>query len=164
MFPSTLLASLSLVFLAAPYINADATTMLCLVNAARAENGKDPLGLDSRMVNAASKQSNYMQSIGEMTHTGKGGSDVGDRVKEAGLQWRSVAENVANNYTSEAEALKAWMNSPGHRANLLGPYTTFGFWSGWKVYGSNFWQRWSSGQECTLLQWSGPSVKQNDTC
>jgi len=129
MHPSTLLTALSLLFIVAPSIEAvDDTRMLCLVNQFRAQNGKKPLGLDSRMNNAASNQSNHMAKTRTMTHTGQNGSTAGQRVKNAGVNWRGVAENVAEGYESEEQVMNAWKTSPGHRANLLGEYDMFG-WS-----------------------------------
>jgi len=132
MQPFTLLATLALVLLAVPSTFAaqpadDLTKMLCLVNAERSKNGLKPLGMDSRLNNASKNQSTYMARKRRMSHSGEGGSSPGDRVKKFGVKWKSVAENVAEGYTSIEKTMKAWMDSPGHRRNILGKdYTMFG--------------------------------------
>jgi uncharacterized protein YkwD len=54
-----------------------------------------------------------------MTHTGTGRTTAGDRINAAGYGWTTWAENVAAGQTTPAEVMSAWMNSPGHRANIL---------------------------------------------
>jgi len=127
MHSSTLFTAISLLFFAASSVYADEQSMLALVNAARSKAGKGPLCLNGNLDNAASKQSQYQQKTGTMSHDGQGGSSPGDRVKEAGVNWQSVAENVAVGYQSEQALMEGWMQSPGHKANILGDYTMFGF-------------------------------------
>ena len=54
-------------------------------------------------------------------HTGSDGSSAGDRIDRVGYAWRSFAENAATGQYSPAEVVEGWMNSPGHRANILNP-------------------------------------------
>ena len=54
-----------------------------------------------------------------MSHDGSDGSDVGDRLDRVGYAWRTYGENVAWNQQTPAAVMDAWMNSPGHRANIL---------------------------------------------
>merc|ERR1719476_279344 len=54
-----------------------------------------------------------------MSHTGGDGSSPGIRVTEQGYTWGTVAENVAAGQTSVPQVMTAWMNSPGHRSNIL---------------------------------------------
>ena len=42
-----------------------------------------------------------------------------DRMNAAGYHWRGMTENLAQGYPSTASVMTAWMNSPGHRANLV---------------------------------------------
>ncbi|MBM0239775.1 CAP domain-containing protein [Micromonospora sp. ATA32] len=46
-------------------------------------------------------------------------ADAGDRAGPGGYAWRSYGENVAWNQKTPAAVMDAWMNSPGHRANIL---------------------------------------------
>ncbi len=59
-----------------------------------------------------------MARTGNLTHTGRGGSSVGNRVRAEGYQWRFVAENVAEGYPDGAATMSGWINSPGHRQNI----------------------------------------------
>lgn len=53
------------------------------------------------------------------SHTGRDGSSAGDRASAAGYEWRYISENLASGYKSEGSVINAWMDSPGHRANML---------------------------------------------
>jgi len=104
----------------------DNTQMLCLVNKERSKNGLQPLGLDSKLTQAAQQHSNDQARRRTMSHDGGDGSTPGQRVTRAGFKWKAVAENVAYGYKDEQECMKQWMNSPGHRKNILGSYEMFG--------------------------------------
>ena len=54
-----------------------------------------------------------------MSHTGAGGSNPGDRITAVGYNWRTYGENVAMGYSTAAAVMRGWMNSSGHRANIL---------------------------------------------
>jgi uncharacterized protein YkwD len=89
------------------------------VNKFRAQNGLPPVRLNQTLNQAAQKHSDYQAVNRRMSHDGSGGSQVSDRVSAAGYRWRSVNENVAWNQQTPQEVVQAWINSPGHRANLL---------------------------------------------
>jgi len=110
-------------FLVSAYDN---TKMLCLVNQERVAAGLEPLGLDSRLTASSQQHCDDQASMNSMTHDGSDGSQPGDRVQSSGYSWQTVAENVAYGYGDEEECMKQWMESPGHRENILGPYTQFG--------------------------------------
>jgi uncharacterized protein YkwD len=52
-------------------------------------------------------------------HTNPDGEDPGDRITAAGYRWSTYAENIARGQQTAADVMQAWMNSPGHRANIL---------------------------------------------
>ena len=54
-----------------------------------------------------------------MTHTGSDGSNARQRLDRVGYAWRAYGENVAWNQQTPAAVMNAWMNSSGHRANIL---------------------------------------------
>jgi hypothetical protein len=56
-----------------------------------------------------------------MSHYGSDGSNPAVRIRAAGYVWRTWGENVAYGYTTPATVMNGWINSPGHRANLLNP-------------------------------------------
>jgi len=104
----------------------DANMMTCLVNQARAQNGLKPMGMNTFLAQSAQGHSDYQSSINTMTHDGPGGNQPGDRITQAGFQWAAYGENVAQGQTTENEVMTDWMNSPGHRANILGDYDMMG--------------------------------------
>jgi hypothetical protein len=106
----------------------DPIEMLCLVNQQRVQNGARPLGLNSDLTNAAIYHSQDQANMHTMTHSDSQGRTLGERITASGYtQWLSVGENVAYGYPSETTCMTAWMNSPGHRANILNPqFTHFG--------------------------------------
>ena len=97
----------------------DSRTMVQLVNEVRRQHGLGEISLDARLMSAALKHSDFQSRTGQMSHTGEGGSHVGQRVKAEGFAYRRCSENVAWNYVSQDHVFKGWMESPGHRANIL---------------------------------------------
>lgn len=103
------------------------TELLNLVNNARRSAGLRTLTLESRLNTAAQLHSEDQARRQQMTHTGSDGSSVSTRVSRAGYRWSAVAENVAAGYTSASSVHTGWMNSPGHRANIMnGRYVHMG--------------------------------------
>ena len=99
----------------------DPGTVLFLVNQARAGAGLPPLALNGALNAAAARHSNDMASHNHFDHIGTDGSDPATRVSQAGYTWSTVGENIAQTWSFDAgEVVNLWMNSPGHRANILG--------------------------------------------
>lgn len=112
--------------------------MLALVNAIRSENGAAPLTLNSKLIDAAIKQSYHQASIKERTHEGYGGRVEG-RLDYLGYCWSAAGENVAYGYNSVGGAHQAWVNSAGHFANMINPaFTHMGVASA-TVDGKKYW-------------------------
>jgi uncharacterized protein YkwD len=102
-----------------PLVLTTADKCTAIANAERKKAGLRAL-VQHRTVNAvALAHSKYQASINKMTHTGKGGSSAGTRLTAAGYRWRTWGENVAYGYADCAAVLRGWMNSPGHKANIL---------------------------------------------
>ncbi|PVU86148.1 hypothetical protein BB560_006803 [Smittium megazygosporum] len=123
--------------------DSDAQQLLSLVNDARAQNGLGALTMDTGLVAAALAQCNYQNSINTMTHDNSNYSGLLDRFAASGATCNGgCAENVAQGASSSTDAFNMWMNSPGHRANILGSsYTRMGYAS---VNG--FWTQTFNGQ------------------
>ncbi|KAJ2001412.1 hypothetical protein GGI04_003694 [Coemansia thaxteri] len=102
------------------------TDMLNQVNAVRAKVGKAALTMNSVLTTLAQDHSNYMSSTSDMTHSDPSGS-LGARFSAIGLAWQGAAENIAWNQQNVDEVMQAWINSPGHYANMIGDYTSVGF-------------------------------------
>ncbi|MEM8532861.1 MAG: CAP domain-containing protein [Chloroflexota bacterium] len=90
-----------------------------LTNEERAKKGCPALKPNQKLNRAAQKHSNDMMQNGFFSHTGSDGSSVGNRVKEMGYSYRRIAENIARGYRSPEAVMEGWMNSSGHRANIL---------------------------------------------
>jgi uncharacterized protein YkwD len=98
-----------------------------LINAERAKVGLSALSGQSQLGSAAQLHSADMACNNYFSHTGLDGSEIGSRVQRQGYNWSSVGENIAAGYSSPANVVAGWMNSPGHKANILGAsYTEIG--------------------------------------
>jgi uncharacterized protein YkwD len=93
------------------------TEVLDLVNSRRAEVGLAPVQLDARLQAAATDQATRQAGNARMSHDGGGG--LAARVEAQSYAWGWLAENVAGGQRSASDVMSAWMNSPGHRANIL---------------------------------------------
>nr|WP_309246153.1 CAP domain-containing protein [Verrucosispora sioxanthis] len=93
--------------------------MVKLVNAERAKAGCGALSIDDKLMTAAQRHSQDQADHQNMSHTGSDGSDPGDRIDRVDYAWRTYGENVAWNQRTPAAVMDAWMNSDGHRANIL---------------------------------------------
>nr|WP_242620941.1 CAP domain-containing protein [Streptomyces sp. BK239] len=93
--------------------------VLALVNKERAAAGCSPVTANDRLTRAADDYSDVMANSGVMSHTGPDGSTMTTRVEAAGYQWSTLGENIAQGQADSASVMKSWMNSPGHRANIL---------------------------------------------
>jgi uncharacterized protein YkwD len=100
-------------------VSDQAREVVDLVNAERAKAGCGALGIDDKLMTAAQKHSQDQADHKNMSHTGSDGSDTGVRLDRVGYAWRTYGENVAWNQKTPAAVMDAWMNSPGHRANIL---------------------------------------------
>jgi uncharacterized protein YkwD len=92
--------------------------VVALTNRERAEAGCGALRLDSRLHAAARDHSEDMAAHKTMSHTGSDGSTPWERAERAGYT-EAMAENVAMGYRTATAVMNGWMNSDGHRANIL---------------------------------------------
>ncbi len=93
--------------------------VLELTNAERAKHGAAPLKLEERLIQSAKWMAGDMAEFNYFGHIDRLRRGVGDRVKTYGYRYRVVAENIAAGQQTPEEVVQAWMDSPGHRANLL---------------------------------------------
>jgi len=133
-------ASFALAVLAAScasFVHAfDAYHMLCLVNEERENAGLRPLGMSQQLIDSAQDHCEWQARESSMSHYEENGSTPQDRIDDAGSTLSGVAENIAFGYSTEEECMSYWMDSDGHRRNILGDYTIFGAavsYSGGKV-------------------------------
>lgn len=96
------------------------------VNQERAKIGLPSLKIVSYTTAAAQKHAIDQALTQTMSHV-LYGKEVGQRLHDISYQWQAVGENVAQGQRSAEEVMRAWMNSSGHRANILSrDYTAVG--------------------------------------
>ena len=124
--------------------------LIALLNDQRVQNGLAALPESAGLCTAARNHSVDMAQHNFMSHTGSDGSDPGDRILATGYQWGSYGENVGAGYSTPAAMVNAWMNSPGHRANILSNFCYLGVgyaYSSQSTYG----HYWTLVLACPLL-------------
>jgi uncharacterized protein YkwD len=112
----------------APPVDDFAAEVIRLTNVERVAAGLPEFaandGLSIAAATHAMDQRNVPCDIEYLSHTGSDGSNAADRILRAGLSISRWAENVACAHPSAASVVRAWMKSPGHRANILNPKLT----------------------------------------
>jgi len=95
--------------------------MLASVNAARKQARLRPLTANTLLDKAAQRHAEDMLKRGYFAHKSPAGTTVRERARSAGYEWHSIGENIAYGQTSVDEVMETWLNSPGHRKNILTP-------------------------------------------
>lgn len=90
-----------------------------IANQRRAEYGLPALRVSSALTSAAQNHSADQARRAKMTHTGSDGSDPGTRIARTGYRAWTWGENVAAGQSNASRVMGSWMNSSGHRANIL---------------------------------------------
>lgn len=98
-----------------------AAEVTALTNAERAAAGLAPLVPDAGLTAAAQAHSGDMVARDFYAHTTPEGREPWDRAAAAGCAHRAIGENIACGQRTAAEVVRGWMDSPGHRANILSP-------------------------------------------
>ncbi|MDH6113953.1 uncharacterized protein YkwD [Kitasatospora sp. MAP12-15] len=96
-----------------------AQQVLALVNIQRAQNGCGPVTANAKLQQAAQGQSDDMAARNFFDHTNPDGAGPQQRIDATGYQWSTWGENIAMGQPTPASVMDSWMNSPGHRANIL---------------------------------------------
>ncbi len=91
-----------------------------LVNQIRAVNGLEPFVYNVTLAETARAHSQDMIDRNFFSHTNPDGEDPFDRMRDNGLSFSMAAENIAAGQRTPEEVVNSWMNSEGHRANILG--------------------------------------------
>lgn len=118
-------------------MSADESRILQLVNAERAKNGARALTSSSECAKLARMKSQDMVNKDYFSHQSPTYGSPFDMLKSNNVSYMYAGENIAMNQTADA-AFKAWMNSEGHRKNILNPnFTELGVGIAPKGNGSN---------------------------
>lgn len=110
--------------------------ILIWTNVNRITNNLPPLSENSVLDRVAQKKLEDMFENQYFAHVSPAGKDVSGLAKEAGYEFLTVGENLAlGNFKDDKTLIQAWMDSPGHRANILGArYTEIGIATARGVY------------------------------
>ncbi|MGG4469326.1 CAP domain-containing protein [Paenibacillus alvei] len=90
-----------------------------LTNAERAKQGLPALTLDTELSKVARAKSEDMSKNNYFDHTSPTYGSPFDMMKQFGVSYKAAGENIAKGQTTPEQVVKAWMNSEGHRANIL---------------------------------------------
>jgi len=102
--------------------------LLRLTNAERQNAGLPALTLSSQLGQAAQNHAEDMANNNYFSHDGLNGSTAGDRIRVTGYSYRAWGENISVWRATPSETIQGWMNSEGHRKNILGSnFTEIGF-------------------------------------
>ena len=98
-----------------------------LVNVERAKYGLSPLTEDAALTRTARMKSQDMHDRGYFDHNSPTYGTPFQLMKSQGVTYRTAGENIAMGYRTPEAVVNAWMNSSGHRANILNAsYTKIG--------------------------------------
>ncbi|MDF2614459.1 MAG: hypothetical protein K0S71_2245 [Clostridia bacterium] len=100
-------------------VSAYENKVLELVNVERQKAGLAALKMDAALSNVARMKSADMQAKKYFDHTSPTYGSPFDMMKKFGITYKTAGENIAMGQRTPEEVVKAWMNSPGHRANIL---------------------------------------------
>ncbi|MFB6842020.1 CAP domain-containing protein [Streptomyces sp. NPDC056361] len=96
-----------------------AQEVVALANAERERAGCGPLRAEDHLRTAAQGHADDMAARDYYRHDSPEGRDAGDRITGAGYAWSTWGENIHRGPRTPARAMEDWMESPGHRANIL---------------------------------------------
>ena len=115
-----------------------------LTNVEREKQGLAPLKLDTELSAVAKDKSLDMQNNGYFSHTSPTYGSPFDMMKSYGIDYRTAGENIAMGQTSPEQVVNGWMNSEGHRENIMNPnFTHIGVGH---AEGGNYWTQMFIGK------------------
>jgi len=96
-----------------------ANQVLSITNKYRAQNGLKALTLDGELCRVAQAKADDMAAKGYFSHQSPTYGSPAEMLKVFGVSYRYMGENIAKGYYDAASVMDGWMNSSGHRANIL---------------------------------------------
>ena len=118
--------------------DAFANEVVRLVNEERAKAGLPALTVDRGAASAAQVRAKEIEK--SFSHTRPDGSSFNSALTEAGVNFSGAGENIAYGQNSPEKVMEGWMNSSGHRANILNSsYTSIGVGHYQNASGVNYW-------------------------
>ena len=116
-----------------------------LVNIERQKEGLKPLSADPLLMKGAAAKSQDMVANGYFSHNSPKYGSPFNMMKTFGISYRYAGENIASGQRSPESVVRAWMNSPGHRANIMSSkFNKIGVGYAYTAGGSyhHFWTQW----------------------
>lgn len=90
-----------------------------LANSTRVQRGLPPLEWNEKAAAVARSHSKDMLHTNFFSHTSPNTGNMADRLQQAGIKYRTAGKNIAHGQSDSINAHEGWMNSPGHRQNIL---------------------------------------------
>jgi uncharacterized YkwD family protein len=114
--------------------------VVTLVNAERAKAGLPALKANAELSNVARLKSQDMIDKNYFSHTSPTYGSPFDMMKKFGIKYSAAGENIASGYPTAKAVVDGWMNSPGHRANILSKsFTEIGVGLAKSSNGTSYW-------------------------
>lgn len=108
-------------------ISQQAKAVLSLVNTERQKNGLSSLTLSDKLTAVANEKARDMAENNYFSHTSPTYGTPFQMLQQYGIRYKTAGENIAAGQRTPEEVMESWMNSSGHRANILNPsYTEIG--------------------------------------
>jgi hypothetical protein len=101
--------------------------LFAAANASRAANGMGGFGLNGQLNNSAQAKAQHMADGNYWAHVAPDGTQPWYFFQAAGYNYSRAGENLAYGFSTSSATNDGWMNSPSHRANILGDYAEVGF-------------------------------------
>lgn len=120
-------------------LSADEAEVVRLVNVERQKAGLKPVQASSKLADVARLKSKDMADKNYFSHTSPTYGSPFDMMRQFGINYRTAGENIAKGYLNPASVMNGWMNSQGHRENILNPsFGTLGV-GAYKVGNTIYW-------------------------
>ena len=123
-----------------PGLSAMEAEVVRLVNIERQKEGLQPFVASSELSNVARKKSEDMASKNYFSHTSPTYGSPFDMMKSFGIKYNTAGENIAKGQLTAQSVVNGWMNSSGHRANIMNPsFNKIGVGLAKSSNGTNYW-------------------------
>jgi len=119
--------------------NAVITELIGALNRERNLAGMSPLKIVPKLTKAARVHVHDMAEHETLSHQGSDGTTPAQRVKQQGYPYQKTGENIARGQSTSEAVMQSWMQSPGHRQNILGDFTEVGAARASSKSGTPYW-------------------------
>ena len=128
-------------------MSSDEKEVFDLINKQRTNNGLTALKMDSEVLNVARIKAKDMVDNNYFSHNSQTYGSPFDMMKQFGISYRTAGENIAKGQKTPQEVVTAWMNSEGHRKNILNPnFTNLGVGIAKDSKGTTYWTQMFIGK------------------